>query len=274
MTARDAVATRTGPMLTAPGTLLLDFGGVIVESHDRPEGIAEVAAELTGLLLARRGTAPPVDRTTADIRAGVAAWDRWKRARSRESAPRDVSHQEFWARFVTRDWDEPARRVVADAAFELCRSLAGRTSVRSPRPGIRRLLDIAVAAGMHIGVVSNALSGVVHRELLELHGLADAIAIQLYSDELGIRKPNPELILSAIRSLGGDPASTWYVGDQHDRDVLCGRRAHVGTVILMRGQRHSLPAGRRSSPDLEVADPAALADVLERVSVTPRAVVA
>ncbi len=251
--------------LPAPRALLLDFGGVIVESTPRPEGIDEVALEVEGLLRTRElaGTDDvSAAGVAADLRAGVATWERWKRARSRERAPRDISHQEFWARFVAHAWAEPARRVVMDAAAQLCRSLSMRSSVRRPRPGIVRLIERTHAVGVPIGIVSNALSGAVHREMLEDLGLMPYIDIQVYSDELGIRKPNPEAILTAVRALGHATRDTWYVGDQHDRDVLCGRRAGVGTVVLMATDRHPQPPRRRQRPDLEVDDPAALADIL------------
>ena len=41
------------------------------------------------------------------------------------------------------------------------------------------------------------------------------------------------MIHLAARALGVTPADAWYVGDNFDRDVLCGRRAGVGGNILM-----------------------------------------
>ena len=69
-------------------------------------------------------------------------------------------------------------------------------------------------------------------------------------------------IHAALGAVGRTPDETWYVGDQHDRDVLCGRRAGVGTVVLMTTRRHPPPPRRRARPDLQVDDPAALGDIL------------
>ena len=118
-----------------PAAVLLDFGGVLVESRRRPAGVAELAIQVSAMLATRDVPAPDVSTIDSDIAAGLDAWRRWKTARSRESAPRELSHQEFWARFVAASWSEPARRVVVDAAFELCRSLVDRTAIRSPKPG-------------------------------------------------------------------------------------------------------------------------------------------
>lgn len=58
-------------------------------------------------------------------------------------------------------------------------------------------LETARATGIPVAVVSNALSGAVHREYAERTGLGKQLAVQVNSDEAGIRKPNPELILIA-----------------------------------------------------------------------------
>jgi phosphoglycolate phosphatase-like HAD superfamily hydrolase len=118
------------------------------------------------------------------------------------------------------------------------------------------LLAAAAGQGMLLAVVSNTLYGGVHRDFLELAGLADRFAVQVYSDESGVRKPNPELIWRATRSLGVPAEQAWFVGDTRTRDVHCGRRARVGSVILMRSRRtdHD-PRYPSAEPDEMVADP-------------------
>lgn len=244
-----------------PAAVLLDFGGVLVESRRRPAGVAELAIQVSAMLATRDVPAPDVSTIDSDIAAGLDAWRRWKTARSRESAPRELSHQEFWARFVAASWSEPARRVVVDAAFELCRSLVDRTAIRSPKPGASELLDAARAIGARTGIVSNALSGAVHRELVDRFGFRSGIDVERYSDEVGIRKPNPKLIVDAATALGVPVEACWYVGDQHDRDVLCGRRAGVGVTVLVRDHPNEV-VRRRVHPDLEVTSLLEIVDAL------------
>lgn len=81
-------------------------------------------------------------------------------------------------------------------------------------------------------MVSNAHSGRSHRTLLREAGLEDHFGVQVYSDEVGIRKPHPEMIALAARALGTVPERCWYVGDTQDRDVVAGRRAGVAAVLL------------------------------------------
>ena len=62
----------------------------------------------------------------------------------------------------------------------------------------------ADAARVPVGIVSNALSGQVHLDFLEEHGLIARFAVEIHSDAARVRKPNPEMILLATRELGID----------------------------------------------------------------------
>jgi FMN phosphatase YigB (HAD superfamily) len=67
--------------------------------------------------------------------------------------------------------------------------------------------------------------------------VGDRFQVQVYSDELGARKPNPAMVTAATDALGVAPADTWFVGDTLWRDTLCARRAGVGCAILVRSDR-------------------------------------
>jgi FMN phosphatase YigB (HAD superfamily) len=83
------------------------------------------------------------------------------------------------------------------------------------------------------------------------HGLEPFLAAQVYSDEQRVRKPNPEIFRIAARQIGVDLAECWYVGDQIDRDVLGGRRAAVGRVLL-------LPSSSTGTGNDAIAEPDAV----------------
>ncbi|MCJ7615450.1 MAG: HAD family hydrolase [Desulfobacterales bacterium] len=87
---------------------------------------------------------------------------------------------------------------------------------------------------MKIGIMSNALVGGLTRFHMREYGFADYIDIQLYSDEIGFRKPNPEIFIWAATSLCVNLQKIWYLGDRLNRDVLAGRRAGVGVVIYLK----------------------------------------
>lgn len=93
--------------------------------------------------------------------------------------------------------------------------------------------------------------------------------MQIYSDEVGIRKPHPGMIHLAADALGLDPAQCWYVGDTLDRDVVAGRRAGTGGVIITRCHRTDHPPfAVREVPDAVLDTPAGLLELLD-AAVTP-----
>ncbi|HEY3558452.1 MAG TPA: HAD family phosphatase [Kribbella sp.] len=251
------------PQLTRPAALLLDFGGVLVATSKRAGWSAELAAELYDAFGNVRLTGLTADEIRSDIEAGATADGHWKNAMSRPAAPRELTHREFWADFVAADWPAAQRAWVSAHATALCKRMGELRQDREHREGIPELLEAAQSAGIPVAVVSNALSGAVHRDYLDRTGLVKQLAVQVYSDEVGVRKPNPEMILIAARALGVPVGHCWYVGDHFDRDVVCGRRAGAGATILMEAPgTYRRPYVVRDVPDAVVPDAVALRTLL------------
>ncbi|WP_033291765.1 HAD family hydrolase [Amycolatopsis jejuensis] len=250
--------------LTRPRALLLDFGGVVVTTTGKPGWHERLAGEIAGRLDRIPGVGLPAGRIAVDIRNGADADSRWKDAMSRPAEPRELTHREFWADFVAADWPAPARAWVTVEATALCRRMGELRRDREFRPGLAGLLDAADAHGVPVGVVSNALCGIVHRDHLEHGGLSGRFAVQVYSDEVGIRKPNPRILGLAAEALGVPVGSAWYVGDNYDRDVLCARRAGAGAAILVEDDGTFCPPyPPQVAPDVQVPDLAALHRLLD-----------
>lgn len=250
--------------LIRPRALLLDFGGVIVLTTHQPGWERKLAEHVRGLLDRAGIVTLPPEQIADDIKAGAKADSHWKDAMSRPFAPRELTHEEFWGDFVAGDWPKAASDVVVANAAELCRQMGHMKSRREIRRGLLDLLDAADAANVPVGIVSNALSGQVHLDYLEAHGLTRRFAVEIHSDKVRVRKPNPEMILLATRALGVDPAEAWYVGDNFDRDVLCGRRAGIGGAILMEANdTYKMPYELKLHPDAVVADPVGLLDLFK-----------
>jgi HAD superfamily hydrolase (TIGR01509 family) len=234
-------------MLTRPLALLLDFGGVIAE----PAGEPAEPDGLVRLLLDVVDGAVPAELVAADLAAGVQAYGRWADAMARPYAPRELTHEQFWADFVCADWPEPARAAILARATELAYASTAWAPARL-RDGVVDVLDTARAARIPVAVVSNTLCGAAVRDFLDQCGVGDRFAAQVYSDEAGVRKPNPALVLAATRALAVDPAAAWFVGDTPLRDILAARRAGVGRAILVRSGREIEAGGLRATPDVAV----------------------
>ncbi|WP_436537318.1 HAD family hydrolase [Actinoplanes sp. HUAS TT8] len=220
-----------------PAALLLDFGGVLADSP-RPFRAAppEIVLRIYNLT---RGVMTPGEIQAA-LTEGAAAYARWRD----EDSPDELPQAEVWERFVIGKWPPAAAVPVRGAIAKLSYEWAWRDDW-ALRPGIPEALEAFTAAGVPLAVVSNTLCGAAHRDFLAKVGVGHLFAVQVYSDEAGVRKPNPQMIWNATDALGVPPADCWFVGDSRRRDVACARRADVAKAIQM-------PSGRvDQSPDPE-----------------------
>jgi len=238
-----------GPLTIAPRALILDYGGVVVTTSKRPTGPAELAAALDATLR-RAGVEVPVEVLERSVRSGVAALRDYNNMSSRRREPRELTHHEIVTDFLASDLPDRARLVLGADAARVCEAKVRLLSEHTLRPGVRELLLAARSRGIRTGVASNAQSGAAHRTFIEEHDLTELIDIQLYSDEFGVRKPHPDMLRTVADALAIPIEECWYVGDTRDRDLLAGRRAGVGAVVLIR-HRHTdaPPYGVDGEPD-------------------------
>ncbi len=215
-------------MLPPPAALLLDFGGVLADAPPQRAAPPELVLRLYNLT---GGVLAPGE-IQRSLTEGHAAYARWRD----EDWPDELPQTEVWDRFVIADWPRTAQAAVRSTVGRLSYDWAWRDSW-ALRPGIAELLDAAAAAGIPMAVVSNTLSGAAHRDFLAKAGVGGLFRAQIYSDEAGVRKPNPQMIWYATGELGVPAEACWFVGDSRRRDVLCARRADLAAAILMRSPR-------------------------------------
>ncbi|WP_084129041.1 HAD-IA family hydrolase [Demequina sp. NBRC 110055] len=254
--------TQPATPLPVPAALLLDFGGVIITTAKRPTGLDDAAAYVAATL--ERGLIDvPVAQVRASLEAGLTALTHWKHASSRLPEPRELTQREIVGDFLAADLSGDARALLTAESGELLDALQTLITDHHLRPGIRRLLDTAASHGIPVGIVSNAHSGRSHRRILASLGLYDAFAVQVYSDEVGMRKPHPGILALAAAGVGADPADCWYVGDTLDRDVVAGRRAGIGRVLITRDKHTDYPPfAVAHTADATFETPEGLADAL------------
>jgi FMN phosphatase YigB (HAD superfamily) len=237
-----------------PGALLLDFGGVLADAPPQRTAPPELVLRLYNLL---RGRLTP-GQIQKSLTEGSAAWARWRD----EDWPDELTQTDVWERFVIAGWPPFDQVAVRGAIKSLSYDWARRNW--SLRPGIPAALEAACSREIPLAVVSNTLSGAAHRDFLAKAGLGHLFRAQIYSDEAGVRKPNPQMIWSATDEMGISPRTCWFVGDSRRRDILCARRADVARAVLM-------PSARTASedpalwprPDDIVVDGHDLADLLK-----------
>ncbi len=100
-------------------------------------------------------------------------------------------------------------------------------------PGVEEGLKALRGAGIRLGVCSNKPSYFT-RALLKI------LAIELYfdtvfgPDDVGVAKPDPTMLLTALEKMGVPPEQALYVGDM-DVDIETGRNAGIETWVLPTG---------------------------------------
>jgi FMN phosphatase YigB (HAD superfamily) len=220
-------------VLPEPVALLLDFGGVLADAP--PQRAAPPQLVLRIYNLTRPALTP--GQIQRSLTEGDAAYARWRD----QDEPDELSQAEVWERFVIGDWPRTAQVAVRASVAKLSYDWAWRSGW-ALRPGVEETLRAAAGAGLPMAVVSNTLCGAAHRDFLARAGVGELFGAQIYSDEAGVRKPNPQMIWNATDQLGVPPGGCWFVGDSRQRDLVCARRADVAAAILMRSPRTE-PAG-------------------------------
>ncbi len=110
-----------------------------------------------------------------------------------------------------------------------------------------------------LGIIANQPEGSVKR--LTQYGLIDCFDAVFPSAELGMSKPDHEIFLTALRTVGCAAENAMMVGDRPDNDILPAHELGMCTARVMRGvhQRKTDTV----TPELKVKDIAELADRLE-----------
>ena len=160
------------------------------------------------------------------------------------------------------DRDLPAR-LGGDVTAALVEAYAGPALIVPPAldTGAPAALAALRARGLTLAVVSNTMRtpGRTLRRLLERHGVLDCFAHTTFSDEVGLRKPDPGIFALTLRAVGCDAASAVHVGDDPVLDVQGARAAGMRVI-----QVTDAPS-TRVRPDLVISSLSALPDAIARL---------
>lgn len=246
--ASDAVGP-AGAHRPARGALLIDHGGVISHSGKadaeasgagEEDGLREIAGVVSALL-----TSPeePLDVETA---LSLVTSARAEAKALKRELGREVPPHSFWVELVGQHLITRQRALLATEAHQLTYRLGVTKSRRTLREGVAALLITARERGLPVVVVSNTISGLSVRAICEDHGIDHLIAAYICSDEIGARKPAPELVHAALRAVDADPGLSWFVGDKPQNDAAAAQAAGIPHRVLVRGGSTAEPALQRA----------------------------
>lgn len=150
--------------------------------------------------------------------------------------------------------EEAIRQICADAGVALdqtqvAAAVAARIEVLRqwlrPRPATLPALDRLRSAGVPIALVSDCSSDTT--PLWPQTPMAPYFQTAVLSAEMGTRKPDPRMYLTACEALGVEPANCLYVGDGNSNE-LTGASAVGLRAVHLDAERPARPA-----PDYEGA---------------------
>ncbi len=198
--------------------VLLDAGGVLVLPAHEPiaRALAEVDVEIE------------TSRLDAAHYAGMRGLD-------------EAPHGPFdWRHYLGAYLDALAvpsqRRSLASERLHAAFGASGALWSR-PTAGVRDALAALSAAGLRLGVVSNA-EGTVEARLAELAicqvgpGAGVEVEVVIDSHVVGVEKPDPAIFGFALRAMGLDPARCLYLGDSVRIDVAGARAAGLTPALV------------------------------------------
>jgi len=191
----------------APGaalhTVLLDIDGTLIDSND-------AHARAWGSALAEHGYVVPFEEIRSRIGMGG------------DKLLPEVSG-------LDPDSDEAER--IGDARGEIFR----REELRGlrPTPGARALLEHLASRDLQLVVATSATADEVHA-LLEQAGVGDLIEAAASADDAERSKPDPDIVLAALRKVGRPASHCVMIGDT-PYDVEAATRARVPIIALRCG---------------------------------------
>jgi putative hydrolase of the HAD superfamily len=103
---------------------------------------------------------------------------------------------------------------------------------------------------------------------LNIDKLIDFIVI---SDEIGVKKPNPELFKYSLSKFGVKNKEMIYIGDRLDKDILPANLANIYSIYLHRGGKYDLnnvnmKIQKQFKPDYEIIHLDKLFDIIDELN--------
>jgi HAD superfamily hydrolase (TIGR01549 family) len=109
----------------------------------------------------------------------------------------------------------------------------------------------ALSQRYRLGVVSNFYGNL--EAVCESSDLAPLFAVLADSRRIGAEKPDPAIFRAALKTLGGAPETTLFVGDSLSRDCEGARRAGIGFIWIAPEDVQAAEAQRAVSPPVLAA---------------------
>ncbi len=224
--------------------VLLDMGGTLRGTRKRSR---EDRLLYTDEILKLLGSSEDPARFSRRLARRGTAYRQWARQTLLE-----LNEFELWTRWMLPDWPHAQVHENATRLNYLWREATG---IRTLFPETAAIIYELFRRGYRIGLVSNTTSSTETLEVLAGAGLSGYFETIILSAVVGIRKPDPAILLEATGQMGIEPGKCAYVGDLPHRDVAAARKAGFSRAILIQHRtkrRLSTPIEPNLKPDNEI----------------------
>ena len=186
---------RTALPQCRPRGLLLDFGAVISVSVFERHRETERILGLTSGMLSWLG---PIDPTTDQL---------WASMQNDE-----ITEREYWGRRATE-----LGELVGEPGWDVL-TMLHRVRQSDPndvvRPQVHRMIRVAKARGIRVGILSNELELFYGKDFLSRMDVLADMSVVVDATHTGILKPDPQAYATAIEGLGLPAQDVLFVDDQ------------------------------------------------------------
>jgi putative hydrolase of the HAD superfamily len=185
------------------------------------------------------------DLLVAGHRAGLRAIERYSEPAAEALTSRYLHEAQLhdWEAVEEVEYPGLVRTMLADVGIEvgedeLVRFLEAEHAAWAPARRVasmsEALLDSLRDRGLKTGLVSNAWDPrwLMERELASM-GLLERLDAIVFSSEVGVRKPRPEIFYRALDELGVEPERSVFVGDRLEADIKGAAELGMTTVQAM-----------------------------------------
>jgi len=137
----------------------------------------------------------------------------------------EMSFEEFYSKVLQNLGITPTEELV-----EHIRSLYFECFAQAERRGARRVLA-ELSELYELGVISNSMS-LAPKRFLEQSGLYRYFKTTVISEEVGYRKPHPEIFKRALEKLGANAGEVVHVGNSLEDDVKGAKGMGMYSVLI------------------------------------------
>ena len=245
--------------------VLFDIGSTLWSSPaEDPDGLATVYGRGRDALLDALPDAPAIEVLVEAVEGYLAEWEEIWRTQPQQTIQRPTT--EFVADALARLSLEVPEEALQRFTDEVMEASVYTARAEDNEQVMADALDELNDMGLRLACVSNAFMGAdTLMRIMEEKGLSRHLEFIISSAEVGIRKPDQAIYLSAANHLGLPPEDIVYVGDRVSADVE-GPGAIGMPGILTLQYRQEDPATGSVTPAAVISHLSELPDAIRRLN--------